>query len=338
MPAEAAQSRRPHDTPFKQQKLKAWQPILTPKSVICTFVTIAVVFIPIGAAILDASDSVTDAGPFRYDNDENEDTGVTTFLKFSWPEDSKDTVYLYYQLSNFYQNHRRYVRSRSDIQLSGSSQGDKDILGDCAPWKTFEDHLPNTYDEIDPEPPLTTNLNPCGLIANSIFNDTFELIAGDCNDQGSCATLPNVSWTKKGIAWSSDRDKKFKNLDGWSGEPDDTQQADVEDEEFIVWMRTAGLPTFKKLHRIIKPGSDGYSLRKGDYTMIIDQEFPVHDFDGEKAIYLTTTTWIGGKNDFLGWAYISVGIMCLLLAVMFFVKHKLDPRAMGDHRAMKDWK
>ena len=29
-------------------------------------------------------------------------------------------VYLYYQLDNFYQNHRRYVSSRSDTQLAGT--------------------------------------------------------------------------------------------------------------------------------------------------------------------------------------------------------------------------
>jgi hypothetical protein len=28
-------------------------------------------------------------------------------------------IYVYYQLKNFYQNHRRYVKSRSDDQLRG---------------------------------------------------------------------------------------------------------------------------------------------------------------------------------------------------------------------------
>jgi hypothetical protein len=28
-------------------------------------------------------------------------------------------VYLYYELDNYYQNHKRYVRSRDDVQLAG---------------------------------------------------------------------------------------------------------------------------------------------------------------------------------------------------------------------------
>lgn len=33
-------------------------------------------------------------------------------------------VYFYYQLANFYQNHRRYVKSRSDGQLRGDLSAD----------------------------------------------------------------------------------------------------------------------------------------------------------------------------------------------------------------------
>ena len=33
----------------------------------------------------------------------------------------KAPVYVYYELDNFYQNHRRYVKSRSDSQLEGEN-------------------------------------------------------------------------------------------------------------------------------------------------------------------------------------------------------------------------
>ena len=51
-------SNRPSDSPFKQQKLKAWQPILTPNWVVGTFLCIAVVFIPVGIVLLGASADV----------------------------------------------------------------------------------------------------------------------------------------------------------------------------------------------------------------------------------------------------------------------------------------
>lgn len=47
------------DTNFKQQRLKAWQPILTASTALPLFFTIGVVFIPIGAVLLVASDKVS---------------------------------------------------------------------------------------------------------------------------------------------------------------------------------------------------------------------------------------------------------------------------------------
>ncbi len=46
------------DTAFKQQRLKAWQPLLTPKTVIPTFLGIAALFIPVGIGLLVASNQV----------------------------------------------------------------------------------------------------------------------------------------------------------------------------------------------------------------------------------------------------------------------------------------
>jgi hypothetical protein len=295
--------------------------------VIATFLGIAVIFIPIGAAILAASDSVIDVGPIRYDGDQVDESLAShiTHVSFTWPKDTTETVYMYYQLSNFYQNHRRYVKSRSDIQLAGTSAADKKELGDCDPWEHFDDHEPNTPIEgADPDKYSSYVLNPCGLIANSMFNDTFNMFEGECHDDTDCASHVNMTseMSGKDIAWASDKEKKFKNLKGWDGTPSLDQQIDVENEEFIVWMRTAGLPTFKKLHRKIKGG-----LKKGTYTMRIDQRFKVQQFEGGKSFYLSTVTWIGGKNDFLGWSYIVVGILSVVVALAFAIKEKIHPRS-----------
>jgi hypothetical protein len=100
-----------------------------------------------------------------------------------------------------------------------------------------------------------------------------------------------------------------------------------DEQHFMVWMRTAALPTFKKLNRIIRD----VSFKKGDIVTIeIDSKFDVAGFDGEKAVILSTTSWLGGKNDFLGYAYIVVGTLCLLLALGFFIKHRVSPRKLGD--------
>jgi len=75
------------------------------------------------------------------------------------PEDMEPPVYVYYQLEDFYQNHRRYVKSRDDEQLDGSVKS-YSALSDCEPLIRADGN--------------NKILHPCGLIANSFFNGAFE--------------------------------------------------------------------------------------------------------------------------------------------------------------------
>ena len=54
-------------------------------------------------------------------------------ISFVVTEDIAETVYFYYGLSNFYQNHRLYVRSRDDTQLGGEEGLDYGDLDACDP-------------------------------------------------------------------------------------------------------------------------------------------------------------------------------------------------------------
>ena len=53
----------------------------------------------------------------------------------------KQPIMVYYQIDNFYQNHRRYVKSKSDKQLNGKYISLKQMQdsGDCEPVVTNED-------------------------------------------------------------------------------------------------------------------------------------------------------------------------------------------------------
>jgi hypothetical protein len=299
------QSRRPANTPFKQQRLKAWQPILTPRPVILSFLIIGIVFIPIGAGIVYSSGKVIEVD-VRYDHIVN--ISSTQNISIEITKEMNPPVYMYYRLENFYQNHRRYVKSRSDDQLKGLSVSTYSDLTDCDPYISVgSSHDSNLF------------YNPCGLIARSLFNDSFLLY--DPN-------LDPVILRKDGIAWKSDRDKKFRNPP--ENAPGIRMIPDFEDEDFIVWMRTAGLPDFKKLYRIIEQ-----PLVPGNYTVQVRAFFPVASFSGKKHIVLSTTTWIGGRNPFLGYAYIVVGAICFVLGIIFGIKHKVAPRKLGDTKYLE---
>jgi len=45
--------------------------------------------------------------------------GNTCYVTIDILEKVEGPVYIYYQLDNFYQNHRRYVKSRDNYQLAG---------------------------------------------------------------------------------------------------------------------------------------------------------------------------------------------------------------------------
>jgi len=87
-------------------------------------------------------------------------------VQFDIPFNVPSTVLLYYKLTNFFQNHRRYVQSYDWKQLRGDHRTVNDLKnGNCKPAATVDDKV----------------IYPCGLIANSLFNGVFEpLPAFEC--------------------------------------------------------------------------------------------------------------------------------------------------------------
>jgi len=366
-------SRRPGNTAFKQQRLKAWQPILTPKTVLPLFFAIGIVFAPIGGLLLWASEQVqeividythcADPGvgstdlslipssnvqanfykpvvetsqPAQWKYSTNSTImagGNVTYsictLQFQIEADMHPPVLLYYRLTNFYQNHRRYVKSVNEDQLRGkaASKGAVDTTDSCSPLGFDNDTGKIIY--------------PCGLMANSLFNDTFGSPVLIQKKAGTSSEGEIFNMTNKGISWSTDRDRYGPTqynlsiiqpppnwIDKFGTAYNETTVPNLQDwEEFQVWMRTAGLPTFSKLAR----RNDTTIMTNGVYQLDINMSFPVTEYGGTKSIVLSTRTAMGGKNPFLGIAYVIVGGLCVLLGVIFTARHLFKPRKLGDH-------
>eukprot|EP00300_Choanocystis_sp_HF-7_P024863 c26434_g1_i1.p1 GENE.c26434_g1_i1~~c26434_g1_i1.p1 ORF type:complete len:338 (+),score=65.89 c26434_g1_i1:66-1079(+) len=329
--APAEQSKKPSESRFKQQTLPAWQPILTPKTVIPTFAIVGIILLAIGIPLLLASRGVVEAST-DYTNQcippTNSSTGVmgvknctleaSNAVVVRVTKKMKAPVYMYYELTNYYQNHRRYVKSRSDAQLRGKPPTSYSDLEDCTPLITHGARTPSQY------------YLPCGLIAWSRFNDTLAL-----RDARTQSLIPMDT---NGVAWESDLKKKFRNPSPaapgvrltYYNDQDPTVPSNwvsFDDVDFVVWMRTAGLPHFRKLYRIIRQ-----DLEPGNYLVDVYSRFPVKGFGGTKSVVLSTTSWMGGKNDFLGIAYIVVGALCCTLAVVFFILDMVNPRRLGDQQ------
>ena len=368
--------------------MKAWRPVLTPRLVILLFSTVGIIFIPIGALIISVSNSVIEVVGDDYTGScciENCSADYEPWqrvdknpcdVQITVPVTMQPPVYVYYKLTQFYQNHRRYVRSRDDKQLKGIADLTESQLSATSSCQYKV--LANASDK-------TSVISPCGLVAWSVFNDSFQLI--DAEGTGLAVDL-----NETGIAWPSDQELKFKNSENgstgqnfpqfahWRQRTCDQLPASatktaselqneclafqmsagteagwcfpgsgycVEDEHFIVWMRAAGLPSFRKLYAKIES-----PLPAGTYTLRVSNGqwdsasgayvnaatggapqtalYPVSSFGGTKALVLSTTSWIGGKNLFLGYAYVVVGVVTIVLALCFLIKQQLTKRDIAD--------
>jgi hypothetical protein len=293
---------------FKQQKLSAWRPVPTIASTTITFIVFGVVFIIIGVIVLIFSNEIID-NSIRYDLSCSKNQ-LNCEIPLTLTEKMKQPIMVYYQLNNFYQNHRRYVKSKSNSQLSGQDLTADQVEADCDPvfknkhlnveYSYFTDSNNNPV-KLDPE----AAANPCGLIAKSLFNDTYNLTSPSPNRK-------DIFINETGIAWQSDVDLKYKY-------PQNKQKlwTDTKNEHFMVWMRPAGLPNFRKLWGRIQE-----DLEPGTYTLKINNNYDVAAFEGEKYFVLSTVNAFGGKNSFLGISYICVGGICLIMALLFFFGYK----------------
>lgn len=87
-----------------------------------------------------------------------------------------------------------------------------------------------------------------------------------------------------------------------------------------MWMRTAALPTFRKLYGRIEE-----DLHPNDLiTVNLTNNYNTYSSGGTKKLVLSTSSWLGGKNDFLGAAYMFVGSSCTFISLVFLLLHLKD--------------
>jgi len=110
----------------------------------------------------------------------------------------KFPIYLLYQLEGFYQNHRRYISSKSNAQLSGK-------VVDFTSAKTCSPFLTNAKMKVTHSwkgVPLDPNAlaSPCGDIAYTYFNDTYALYFNGVQ----------IPIDETGISWPGDKGGKYR--------------------------------------------------------------------------------------------------------------------------------
>ncbi|OAD77697.1 hypothetical protein PHYBLDRAFT_164593 [Phycomyces blakesleeanus NRRL 1555(-)] len=374
MSEPAKKLRKPDEGAFKQQRLPAWQPVLTPRTVLPTLFIIGIIFTPIGGLLYWSSGraneimlnyshcglyetpvymepsmisyefspavdiSTMEMPAYHYQTtsefldptwkNPNQLTIKQCVIDFTVPSTMTGPVFMYYRLTNFYQNRRQYIKSYDADQLLGKAISSSTAQSNCDPAGQTEEGL---------------IVYPCGLIANSMFNDTFSNIT---QIDGDNAVLYEFSSTN--VAWPTDTEKyKLTTypIDAIAPPPNwvlrypngkydqDHPPPDLSTmERFMVWMHVAALPDFRKLWG----RNDNQDLPAGRWRILVDMNFDTVQYKGTKWIVLSTTTALGGRNLRLGVTYISIGSICLALGVFFSIRQSARPRKLGD-QAYLSW-
>lgn len=368
-----APKNRPPNTAFRQQRMRAWQCVLTPKLIVTIFSILAAIYLGFGAYLTYVAHTVRDIridytkcqadapsddfGPLpvehitahfsktdttfdpyvafwkkdvvEVEEPDFKDNRTYCRIKFNIPEELKPTISFFYNLENFYQNHRRYVNSFNAKQL----------LGDPVDGKTIND---STCDPIAHDLQGSGKIvYPCGLVANSLFNDTFSnpvlLSVQNSSDFNETYVM-----STQGIAWSGMKDlygkTKYTNdqivppPNWWrryqKGYTDKNPPPDLKlDEAFQNWMMLAAAPNFYKLYQ----KNEGDNMKVGQYSIDIEDNFDTTVYKGRKAFVITTLSTMGSRNIWPGIIFLIVGGICLILDVYFILSFFLwKPRKLGD--------
>lgn len=310
---------RPKETDFRQQKLKGFQPIYSSKLVSIIFFASAILFYSFGFPLFVLSERVVEVSK-RYDDlCKTNEVNCTFDIKID--KKIPEPVYVYYKLENFYQNHRLYVRSRSYAQLRDGKPTANE-LNLCSPAKYNKDMI-EYFDTAEPTQELKQILGklekmddddvavPCGMIARSVFNDTFNLIGYKLSDDD--------------LVYESD-----KNI--WKNGDKKKQWIDI-DDKLRIWMKISPFSTFRKLYGVVKK-----DISKGKITLKVNNYYNVDEWNGKKSIVLSNASTFGGKNNKLGIIFITAGCVCIFCAMMFMVLGLLTSSRKNERMSENDLK
>ena len=300
---------------FKQQKLPGWRPVPSMARTVAIFFILGIVFAGLGVLILFFSNKIVETIE-RYDNKEECKVGGKCTITIYINETMEKNIMVYYQLDGFYQNHRRYVKSKSEEQLTGHYISIEDMKNkkDCDPIITNAQMGKEKSFNGDVLDPAEVAI-PCGLMAKSYFNDSYSDWILYINKENNDIHEP-VNVNQLNIARKADREKYKKNIDP------SKQWINITDEHFLVWMRPSPLPNFAKLWGRIERDLP----KDSKLEVTIQNNYDVTPFNGGKYLVLRTVNQFGGKNIYLAIGYIAFGGICIILGVIFIFGFKAQAK------------
>lgn len=316
---------RPSTTPFAQQTMKSVQFVLDWKVVFASSSAIGLLFLCMGLGTLFVSISASQIR-ILYDGPHEKIKARSSSWAFmgqnmvlpchapgectyslELPADLEPPIQVYYEVKPFWQNYFSYMSSVVHPQLHGH-MAPEEASRRCSK----ESRWTASGEEIF----------PCGLIATSVFNDTFEIqdvpidteseqmpVWRNFQNPPEYLKKPNISWLYERYPTTTSR------------------ELGVQSKRFIAWM----LPNF--LNRASKPyGVISTPLKKGQIVDLkINSRFPVAASGAWKTVLLTR----GTQNYVLAVVLLVSGGLCFCLACAVWSIHLFCARELGSARGRR---
>jgi len=313
---------RPSTTPFSQQTMQSVQFVLDWKVVLASSIAIGLLFFLMGIGTLLMSVSASQIR-ILYDGPKDQMQSRSSSWVFmgqnmilpchapsvcaysiELPADLEPPIQVYYEVKPFFQNYFSYMSSVVHPQLHGHLASEE-----ASRRCSLESRFTASGSEIF----------PCGLVATSVFNDTFEI-----------QDFPIDTESDKMPVW-----RKFENPPEYLKEPNiswlyerypmvTSKEKGIQSKRFVAWM----IPNF--LNRASKPyGVISKPLKKSQTIELkINSAFPVAGSGSWKTVLLTR----GTQNYVLAVVLLVSGGLCFCLAGAVWSIHLFCARELGFPR------
>eukprot|EP00746_Dinoflagellata_sp_MGD_P018887 gnl/MRDRNA2_/MRDRNA2_143821_c0_seq1.p1 gnl/MRDRNA2_/MRDRNA2_143821_c0~~gnl/MRDRNA2_/MRDRNA2_143821_c0_seq1.p1 ORF type:complete len:409 (+),score=42.62 gnl/MRDRNA2_/MRDRNA2_143821_c0_seq1:110-1336(+) len=153
------------DIAFTYRKLQAWQPALSPMTTVATIMGIGALLLSLGISILVAGHGSVEVSHDYTEDGMHHGSHNAGWFQVTIPKDMEPPIIVQYEIHGMSQGNQHYLKSRSEAQLRGEGEPmlrpDHEELRPCHPRISQNDKV----------------LYPCGLVARSVFTDTFVLRA-----------------------------------------------------------------------------------------------------------------------------------------------------------------
>jgi hypothetical protein len=269
----------------------------------CSFF-LAVAFIVIGAVLTNQARQVQEV-ILPYSSGDSQKL-------FLLDKDLQTDVFLYYELSNAYLNHKKFIEGKDPSVVKTLLTGVSCGIASGVDWVSTQRSVDLNFTRRV----VATNIGaavPCGVGALSMFSDRFMLFNSSDRillDESNIALPADGKMYSKFFS-EGNATLRVQDAVSWI-EPGATF------EHWKVWYRTPASPSLRNLWAVVPGG-----LRAGAYRMTFPENSPIWENWGsvDKRVVLSSKHALGSKGaiQLIGALALAVGSFEMLLFLVFAI-------------------